>query len=39
MLIVGQITTEEEKRQAILIADLFTIGEKFRNLARKQKKK
>ena len=38
MLIVGQISSEEEQDELQLIAELFIVGERIRYLARKQKK-
>jgi hypothetical protein len=39
MLIVGQVTDEEDRYEVRLIAELFIVGERFRYLARQQKKK
>jgi len=39
MLIVGQISDEEERYEIQLIAQIFAIEERFRYLARKQRKK
>jgi len=39
MLIIGQITTEEEKYEVRYVAQIFLIGERFRFLARQQRKK
>ncbi len=39
MLIIGQVTTEEEQREIKYVAELFIIGQRFRYLARKQRKK
>jgi len=39
MLIVGQVSSEEERYEVTMVAQLFTIGERFRYLARQQKKK
>jgi hypothetical protein len=39
MLIVGQVSSEEEKCEARFIAEVFIVGERFRYLARKQNKK
>jgi hypothetical protein len=39
MLIVGQIYDEDERDEALFVADVFTIGQKFRKLARKNRKK
>ncbi len=39
MLIVGQVTSEEEKKEAILIAQIFAIENRFRYLARINRKK
>jgi len=39
MLIVGQVTSEEERNEAILIAQIFSVGERFRYIARINRKK
>jgi len=39
MLIVGQVTDEEEQCEVRQIAELFIVGERFRYLARKHRKK
>ena len=39
MLIVGQITSEEEKDEAIFVAQIFAVEERFRYLARTNRKK
>jgi len=39
MLIVGQVSSEEERDEAIFIAEIFTVEQRFRYLARKNKKK
>lgn len=39
MLIVGQVTSEEERDEAIFIAQIFVVGERFRYLARINRKK
>jgi len=39
MLIVGQISTEEERDEAMFNAQIFTIAQRFRYLARTQRKK
>jgi len=39
MLIVGQITDEEEQYELDFIAQIFSIGERVRYLARQQKRK
>jgi hypothetical protein len=39
MLIVGQVSTEEEKYEVRFVAQIFSIGERFRYLARQQRKK
>lgn len=39
MLIVGQISDEEERYEVQFIAQIFAIEERFRYLARKQRKK
>ena len=39
MLIIGQITTEEEKYEVTYIAQIFSIGQRIRFLARQQRKK
>jgi len=39
MLIVGQVTSEEEREEAIFVAKIFAIEERFRYLARTNKKK
>ena len=38
MLIVGQVSSEEEKSEIRYIAQMVIIGERFRNLARQEKK-
>jgi len=39
MLIVGQVNSEEESNEVKFIAQVFTISERFRYLARQQRKK
>jgi hypothetical protein len=39
MLIVGQVSSEEEKYEVRFIAQVFTVEERFRYLARMQRKK
>jgi hypothetical protein len=39
MLIVGQVSSEEEKCEIRFIAEMFVIGERIRYLARQQRKK
>jgi len=39
MLIVGQVSTEEEKYEVQFIAQVFTVVERFRYLGRMQRKK
>ena len=39
MLIVGQVSSEEEDHEMQFIAHIFTIEERFRYLARKHRKK
>jgi hypothetical protein len=39
MLIVGQVSSEEEKYEIRFIAEMFVIGERIRYLARKQRGK
>jgi hypothetical protein len=39
MLIVGQVYSDEEREEAIFVAEVFAVEEHFRNLARKNKKK
>jgi hypothetical protein len=39
MLIVGQVSSEQEKYEIRFIAELSVIGERFRYLARQQRKK
>jgi hypothetical protein len=39
MLIVGQVSSEEERCELIFVAQVFTIEERFRYLARSQRKK
>ena len=39
MLIVGQVTSEEERDEAIFIAQIFAVEERFRYLARINRKK
>lgn len=39
MLIVGQVSSEEERYEARFVAEVFIVGERFRYLARKQNKK
>jgi len=38
MLIVGQISSEEERSEVYFIAQVFTVENRFRYLARKQRK-
>jgi len=38
MLIVGQVSTEEEKHEIRFVAEVSVIGERFRYLARQQRK-
>ena len=39
MLIVGQVTSEEERDEAIFVAQIFAVEERFRYLARINRKK
>jgi len=39
MLVVGPISSEEEQYEIRCIAEIFIIGERFRYLARKNRKK
>ena len=39
MLIVGQVSDEEERYEIQLIAQIFAIEQRFRYLARQQRKK
>lgn len=39
MLIVGQVSSEEERYEITFIAQIFTIENRFRYLARQMKKK
>jgi hypothetical protein len=39
MLIVGQVSSEEEKYEIRFIAEMFIIGERIKYLARQQRKK
>ena len=39
MLVVGQVSSEEERCEIRFVAQVFSIGERFRYLARQQKKK
>ncbi len=39
MLIVGQVSSEEERNEVTMVAQLVMIGERFRYLARQQQKK
>jgi len=39
MLIVGQVSSEQEKHEIRFIAEIFLVGERSRYLARQQKKK
>jgi len=39
MLIVGQVSSEQEKYEIRFIAEMFIVGERFRYLARQQRKK
>jgi hypothetical protein len=39
MLIVGQISSEDERNELRFIAQVFTVERRFRYLARQQKKK
>jgi hypothetical protein len=36
---VGQVDSEEERFEIIFIAEIFAVEERFRNLARKKRKK
>ena len=38
MIIIGQLSSEEEQTEVRFVAQVFAIGERFRNLARNQKK-
>jgi hypothetical protein len=38
MLIIGQVSSEEEKNEAIFIAQVFSIEERIRYLARVNRK-
>jgi len=39
MLIIGQVTDEKERYEVRFIAEIFAIEQRFRYLARKQRKK
>jgi hypothetical protein len=39
MLIVGQVLSDEERKEAMFIAEVFAVEEHFRNIARKNRKK
>ena len=39
MLIIGQVTDEKERSEVRFIAEIFAIEQRFRYLARKQRKK
>jgi len=39
MLIVGQVTSNEERKEVRFIAEIFLIEERFRYLARKNRNK
>ena len=39
MLIIGQVSSEEERCELRFIAQIFTVEERFRYLARQQRKK
>ena len=39
MLIVGQVSSEEERYEVRFIAQVFTISKRFRYLARQQREK
>jgi len=39
MLIVGQVSSEEERYEVTMVAQLVMVGQRFRYLARQQKKK
>ena len=39
MLIVGQVFSDEEREEAMFIAEIFAVEEHFRNIARKNRKK
>lgn len=39
MLIVGQVSSEEERNEVTTVAQLVMIGQRFRYLARQQQKK
>lgn len=38
MLIVGQVSSQEEVQEVRFVAQVFAIGERFRYLARSQRK-
>ena len=38
MIIIGQVSTKEEVSEVTSIAEVFAIGERFRYLARQQRK-
>jgi len=38
MLIVGQVSSEEERSEIWLIAQIFTVEQRFRYLGRQQRK-
>jgi len=39
MLIVGQVCSEEEQEEVLLIARVFVVGERIRAIASKNKKR
>jgi hypothetical protein len=39
MLIVGQVSSEEESHEVRFIAQVFTISRRFRDIARQQREK
>jgi len=39
MLIIGQVSSEEERCELRFVAQIFTVEERFRYLARQQRKK
>ena len=39
MLIVGQVSSDEEREEAIFVAEVFAVVEHFRNIVRKNTKK
>jgi hypothetical protein len=39
MLIIGQVSNEQEKNMVTFVAKVFIVGERFRYLARREREK